>query len=153
VTHPDVVRFFMTIPEAVQLVLQASVMGDSGDIFHLDMGEPVRIADLAANMIRLSGLEPGRDIEIRFVGLRSGEKLYEELLMDGDEVVPTEHPRVRLVRTGDPGLGAAWIQALMSEADRRDRVAVVQRIRAAVPDYAPSDLVSRPDAKILAIPD
>ncbi|MDH4067094.1 MAG: polysaccharide biosynthesis protein, partial [Acidobacteriota bacterium] len=111
VTHADVVRYFMTIPEAVQLVLQASVSAASrgGDIFHLDMGEPVRIADLAANMIRLSGFEPGIDIDITYVGLRAGEKLSEELLTDGDEVAPTEHPRVRVVRAADPSLRAGWV--------------------------------------------
>lgn len=144
VTHPDVVRFFMTIPEAVQLVLQAAAMGRGGDIFHLDMGEPVRIADLAANMIRLSGFEPGRDIEIKFVGLRSGEKLYEELLIDGEEVAPTSHQRVRSVKTVDPGVDAAWMLQVTRAADERDTAGLVALIRGAVPEYTPSDLVVRP---------
>lgn len=144
VTHPDVVRFFMTIPEAVQLVLQAAAMSRGGDIFHLDMGEPVRIADLAANMIRLSGFEPGRDIEIKFVGLRSGEKLYEELLIDGEEVAPTEHQRVRTVKTVDPGVEAGWIQQVIRAGDERDAAGLVALIRDAVPEYTPSDLVARP---------
>jgi len=146
VTHPDVVRFFMTIPEAVQLVLQASAMSHGGDVFHLDMGEPVRIADLAANMVRLSGFEPGRDIEIKFVGLRSGEKLYEELLIDGEEVAPTAHPRVRLVRTIDPGVPASWIDSVRHAAETRHVPRLVDLIREAVPEYTPSDLVLRPIA-------
>lgn len=141
VTHPEVVRFFMTIPEAVQLVLQASASSRGGDIFHLDMGEPVRIADLAENMIRLSGFEPGRDIEIKFVGLRPGEKLYEELLIDGEDVEPTEHPRVRVVRTVDTGVGIGWIEAVMRAADARDTKTLIALICAAVPEFTPSELV------------
>jgi UDP-N-acetylglucosamine 4,6-dehydratase len=100
VTHRDITRFFMSIPEATQLVLQASAMASSGEVFVLDMGEPVRIDDLARNMIRLSGMtvrdsdNPDGDIEITYVGIRPGEKLYEELFIGG-EVVPTEHPRIR----------------------------------------------------------
>jgi FlaA1/EpsC-like NDP-sugar epimerase len=146
VTHPDVVRYFMTIPEAAQLVLHAAAMGRGGDIFHLDMGEPVKIADLAANMIRLSGFEPGRDIEMQFVGLRPGEKLYEELLMEGDEVLPTAHPRIRLVRAADPGLSEGWLEALTGAIEARDTAAIVSAVRAAVPDYVSSDIVLRPVA-------
>ena len=98
VTHPDVTRFFMTIPEAVSLVLQSSAFGNGGEIFVLDMGKPVRIADLAHQMIALSGLTPNRDIEIAFTGLRPGEKLYEELSHGGENVTPTAHPKItRLV--------------------------------------------------------
>ncbi len=99
VTHPDIVRYFMTIPEAAQLVLQAGSLGQGGDVFVLDMGEPVKIADLARKMIRLSGYEvkdeanPDGDIELIYTGLRPGEKLYEELLI-GDNVTGTQHPRI-----------------------------------------------------------
>lgn len=99
VTHPDITRFFMTIPEAAQLVIQAGAMGKGGDVFVLDMGESVKIVDLAKNLIQLSGLEvksednPHGDIEIQFAGLRPGEKLYEELLI-GDNVKRTAHERI-----------------------------------------------------------
>jgi FlaA1/EpsC-like NDP-sugar epimerase len=141
VTHPEVVRFFMTIPEAVQLVLQAAATSRGGDIFHLDMGEPVRIADLAENMIRLSGFEPGRDIEIRYVGLRPGEKLYEELLIDGEDVEQTDHPRVRVVRTVDSGVDSGWIEAVFGAAEARDTARLIALVCSAVPEFTPSEIV------------
>jgi FlaA1/EpsC-like NDP-sugar epimerase len=91
-------RYFMTIPEAVQLVLQAAAIGRGGEVFVLDMGEPVKIADLAADLVRLSGLEVGRDIELRFTGLRPGEKLVEELFFDAEHAIPTHHPKVLRAR-------------------------------------------------------
>ena len=94
VTHRNITRFFMTIPEAVGLVLQCATQGQGGDIFVLDMGEPVKIADLARNMIRLSGFEPDRDIEVRYTGLRAGEKLFEELSHEGEDIEKTPHPKI-----------------------------------------------------------
>jgi FlaA1/EpsC-like NDP-sugar epimerase len=98
ITHPDMTRYFMTIPEAVQLVLQAAALGDQGEVFVLDMGEPVRVCDLALDLIRLSGLQPGVDIEVHFTGARPGEKLYEELFFKGAQMVPTDHPKILRAR-------------------------------------------------------
>jgi FlaA1/EpsC-like NDP-sugar epimerase len=96
VTHPDVIRYFMTIPEASQLVLQAGSMGEHGEIFILDMGEPVRITNLAEEMIRLSGYTPYKDIQIEFTGLRPGEKLFEELMLGQEGIKKTHHPKIRI---------------------------------------------------------
>ena len=121
VTHPDIIRYFMTIPEAAELVIQAGAMGTGGDVFVLDMGEPVKIIDLAARMIHLSGLEvkddkhPNGDIEIQYTGLRPGEKLYEELLI-GDNVSGTEHPRI--MRAEEQCLNWEATKVLLDELDR-----------------------------------
>ncbi|MEP7177168.1 MAG: polysaccharide biosynthesis protein, partial [Gemmatimonadales bacterium] len=106
VTHPEMRRYFMTIPEAVQLVLQAGAIGHGGEVFVLDMGEPVKVLDLATDLIRLSGLEIG-DIEIRFSGTRPGEKLYEELFFDSESAIATDHPKVLRARNGVLPLGLA----------------------------------------------
>ena len=94
VTHRDIIRYFMTIPEACQLVLEAATIGNGGEIFVFDMGQPVKIADLAKNMIRLAGFVPGRDIEIVYTGLRPGEKLYEELLNQKEHTLPTNNEKI-----------------------------------------------------------
>ena len=94
VTHPDITRYFMTIPEACRLVLEAGVMGNGGEIFIFDMGKPIKIYDLAKKMVLLSGLELGKDIDIVFTGLREGEKLFEELLNDNEKTIPTHHEKI-----------------------------------------------------------
>ena len=98
VTHPEITRYFMTIPEACELVLEAGFRGKGGEIFEFDMGQPVKIVDLAYQMIRLSGMEPGKDIKIVYTGLRPGEKLYEELLSDGEKTIPTHHPKIKIAQ-------------------------------------------------------
>ena len=110
VTHPQITRFFMAIPEAAQLVMQASVMGGGGEVFVLDMGAPVRIVDLAKNMINLSGLSEDQ-IKIKFTGLRPGEKLYEEILIDGENILPTRHKKIFIASTKNISVG--WVESLI----------------------------------------
>lgn len=137
VTHPEVTRFFMTIPEACRLVLEAATMGKGGEIYVFDMGGPVRIADLADRMIRLSGLEPGKDIEIRYTGLRPGEKLYEELLAEQEGNQPTHHPRILIGRTQrtEPAAIQASVQHILEAAGRNDGEACVKALKALIPEY------------------
>ncbi len=137
VTHPDVTRYFMTIAEAVQLVLEAGAMGGGGEIFAFDMGSSVRIADLAANMIRLSGLEPGKDIEIRFTGLRPGEKLYEEVLSDKENTIPTHHEKIVIakVREYDHAVVKTEVDELVALFDTQDNDRIVTRLKHLVPEY------------------
>ena len=115
-THPEMTRYFMTIPEAASLVVQAGAIGGRGDVFVLDMGEPVRILDLAMQMIRLSGKDPERDIEVEIVGTRPGEKLHEELWGDGETAVPTVHPKI--MRVSGPIVDAVWLQDELAELER-----------------------------------
>jgi FlaA1/EpsC-like NDP-sugar epimerase len=116
VTHPEMTRFFMTIPEAVSLVVQAGAIGGRGQVFVLDMGDPVSILELARNMIRLSGKEPERDVEIRFVGVRPGEKLHEQLWNDHEVAEPTTHPKI-LVAAQAP-VDPVWLDAQIGELER-----------------------------------
>ncbi|HXV58749.1 MAG TPA: nucleoside-diphosphate sugar epimerase/dehydratase [Gaiellaceae bacterium] len=116
VTHPEMERYFMTIPEAVQLIVQAGAIGENGDVFVLDMGEPVKIVELARNMIRLSGKEPERDVEIEFIGARPGEKLHEELWGEGEEAVPTSHPKI--LRAASRPIDPVWLEAELAELER-----------------------------------
>jgi FlaA1/EpsC-like NDP-sugar epimerase len=133
VTHPEMTRFFMTIPEAVQLVVQAGAIAERGQIYVLDMGEPVRIMDLAENMIRLSGKEPGIEISIEVIGPAPGEKLHEVLVGDGELVTPSPHPKIE--RISRPPVDAAWLgeelsalERLVEEGDTLELVGTLNRI-------------------------
>jgi FlaA1/EpsC-like NDP-sugar epimerase len=139
VTHPEIKRFFMTIPEAVQLVLQASVMGRGGEVFVLDMGEQIKVADLARNMIVLAGLVPGKDVDIVFTGLRPGEKLYEELFEDGERVEPTIHPKIhRAVGTPVPvGELGEWLESLPTALPQTDEEELLRDLKRLVPGFQP----------------
>jgi FlaA1/EpsC-like NDP-sugar epimerase len=141
VTHPEVRRYFMLTGEAVQLVLQASTMGNRGEVFVLDMGELIRIADLAENMIRLAGLTPGEDIEIRYTGLRPGEKLYEEVISEGERIAPTSHDRIKvfLGQPMDPAAARHWVSRVAAAVEARDELAAVRLLREAVPEFEPSE--------------
>ena len=136
VTHPDVTRYFMTIPEAVGLVLQTTVMGRGGEIFVLDMGQPMKIVDLARQMIELSGFKPDEDIEIRFTGLKPGEKLFEELRYNTEEYEPTDHPHVmRFV--GKAELDEAALGRLEQTLHSLEPVDVKRELARLVPGYTP----------------
>ncbi len=159
VTHPEVTRFFMTIPEAVQLILQAAGTGHGGEIFVLEMGHAVRIVDLARQMIRLSGFEPDEDVEIVFTGLAPGEKLHEELVSDGEEVAPTHHDRIRVLRLPErPSQHAddGWLpmlEACIEAGHVANAVALLEKL---VPTYRPSGAVlaaaGAPSGSRLALP-
>jgi O-antigen biosynthesis protein WbqV len=142
VTHPDIERFFMTIREAVQLVLQASALGAASDemqgrIFVLDMGEPVRIADLARQMIRLAGLQPEIDVPIVYTGLRAGEKLYEELSLGDEELSPTAIPRLNVVsgRTHDIAKLDTVLSDLESACQNGRTAEAIALLTSIVPEY------------------
>ena len=139
VTDPEIKRYFMTIPESVQLILQASVRGQGGDVFVLDMGEQVRIVDLARNMIVLSGLVPDRDIKISFTGLRAGEKLYEELFEQGERIEPTSHDKIKRAVSHMPfALGELdrHLEELEGVLTHSDSDGVVRKLKAMLPTYA-----------------
>ncbi len=140
VTHPEMKRFFMTIPEAVQLVLQAAVLGKGEEVFVLDMGEPVKIADLAKDLIELSGLEVGRDVDIVFTGMRPGEKLFEELFVPGESYERTAHAKIFLAANASsfvpPNLDES-LGILEAAAQRNDREAILWGLQTLVPEFTP----------------
>jgi FlaA1/EpsC-like NDP-sugar epimerase len=140
ITHPEMRRYFMTIPEAVQLILQAGALGRGGEVFVLDMGEPVKILDLASDLIRLSGLEPGSDIEIRFTGTRPGEKLYEELFFSCENAHPTQHPKVLRAKNGRLPAGIREVIEDLIEAavDGAPEQEIRDRLARIVPDFDPA---------------
>ena len=137
VTHPDIIRFFMTIPEACSLVLEASMMGNGGEVFLFDMGEPVKILDLARKMIKLAGLNPGKDIEIQFTGLRPGEKLYEELLNKEEEVIPTHNKKILIARVVeyDYDKVSKSIKRVIDVASENRDEDVVRQMKRIVPEF------------------
>jgi FlaA1/EpsC-like NDP-sugar epimerase len=139
VTHPEITRYFMTIPEASQLILQTGAMGEGGEIFILDMGSPVKILDLARDLIRLSGFEPDEDIEIKFVGLRPGEKLYEELITEGEGIFPTSHEKISVLRK--PPCDFNWLKTQIDEltvlAEKQDAVGIKRKLKEILPEYEP----------------
>ena len=140
VTHPEMRRYFMTIPEAVQLVLQAGAIGKGGEVFVLDMGEPVKVVDLATDLVRLSGLEVGRDIEIRFTGARPGEKLYEELFFSAESAEPTDHAKILRAKNAvlPPGVGPLVHDLIVAALERWADDDLREFLRRLVPDFEPS---------------
>lgn len=156
VTHPEITRYFMTVPEAAQLILQAMSMGEGGEVFVLDMGVPIRIADMARDLIRLSGFDPDRDIEIKFIGLRAGEKLYEELITEGEGIEKTGHEKILVLRSNDQAessklkaesggqaKGSRWLDQKIAElvelANSHDAKGIKKKLKEIVPEYEPQE--------------
>ena len=136
-THPDIIRYFMTIPEACRLVLEAGTMGNGGEIFIFDMGEPVKIADLAKRMIELSGLRVDKDIEIKYTGLRPGEKLYEELLSNKENTKETPHEKIRVARVREYAYPEVveHVDKLVELSLRVEILPMVREMKAFVPEF------------------
>ena len=150
VTHPEITRYFMTIPEASSLVLEAAVMGKGGEIFVFDMGQPVKILDLARKMIQLAGLTPDKEISIRFTGLRPGEKMYEELFKSSENLLPTHHPKIMKAQRCEieenfPILLARLVTSAMHHDDR----GVIANIRGIVPEYRPHHTIDKSMLKVI----
>jgi FlaA1/EpsC-like NDP-sugar epimerase len=137
ITDPKITRFFMTIPEACQLVLEAGFMGNGGEIYVFDMGEPVKILDLAKNLIRLSGLEPEEDIKIIYTGLRPGEKLYEELFSEDEPQIATHHPKISIAKVADSNfvLIVEKIDGVLSNLYSMSGLEVINAMREMIPEY------------------
>jgi FlaA1/EpsC-like NDP-sugar epimerase len=139
VTHQEITRYFMTIPEAVSLILQAAAIGSGGEIFVLDMGEPVKIVDMAEQMIRLAGLTPYEDIEIKFTGLRPGEKLFEELFHEAESLQGTLHPKIMLSGTREVDWDKVQqrLTLIRKACEARDIAALIDLLQQLVPEFTP----------------
>ena len=137
ITHPDITRFFMTIPEACQLVLEAGFMGNGGEIFIFDMGEPVKILDIAIRLIQLSGLEPNEDIEIKYTGLRPGEKLFEELFADTEQQLPTHNPKISIARVADADYDTIYLKInnTLNSIYKKSGTEIIEAMKEIVPGY------------------
>jgi len=137
ITHPDITRFFMTIPEACQLVLEAGFMGNGGEIFIFDMGEPVKILDIAIRLIQLSGLEPYEDIEIKYTGLRPGEKLFEELFADTEQQLPTHNPKISIARVADADYDTIYLKInnTLNSIYKKSGTEIIEAMKEIVPGY------------------
>jgi FlaA1/EpsC-like NDP-sugar epimerase len=137
ITHPDITRFFMTIPEACQLVLEAGFMGNGGEIYVFDMGKPIKVLDVALNLIRLSGLEPHKDIQIKYVGLRPGEKMYEELFSENEPMIPTHHPKISIAQVADTDykIISSKIDYILGSLDKTSETMVIEEMQEIVPGY------------------
>lgn len=140
VTDPEVTRYFMTIPEACQLILQAGAMGNRGEIFILEMGIPIKIDQMARDLIRLSGFEPDMDIRIEYIGLRPGEKLYEELIIDGEDVLPTSHEKIMVLRGSECDLATlnGGIGKLVELSEKQEILGLKEKLKEILPEYTPS---------------
>ncbi len=144
VTHPNIIRYFMTIPEATQLVLEAGSMGNGGEIFVFDMGKPVPIVDLARKMIRLSGLVPGVDIDIKYTGLRPGEKLYEELLNDAENTLPTHHEKILIAKVREASvnnLAQEFLELFQLATSADNSMSMVAKMKELVPEFVSNNSV------------
>jgi Predicted nucleoside-diphosphate sugar epimerases len=137
ITHPDITRFFMTIPEACQLVLEAGFMGNGGEIYVFDMGDPVKVLDVAINLIRLSGLEPHKDIKIKYVGLRPGEKLFEELFSVDEPMIPTHHPKISIAQVADSDFETINIKIdkTLASLNKMSETMIIEEMQEIVPGY------------------
>ena len=137
VTHPDIFRYFMTIPEACRLVLEAASIGENGEIYVFDMGDPVRIAELARKMIELSGYIPDKDIQIKYTGLRPGEKLYEELLNDKETTFPTEHEKISAVKVEqyDPVSVSETVNKMIDLSKKVEIDYTIQLMKSFIPEF------------------